>query len=312
MFKNEIERLYNYKKYKEELQDYKLNKEQMKQFNLFYKKYCVKSYTLQDKLKIIIQFIKNKVDDWVKIYDIMLKNKGTKTYFILLYGETAGEKYYNEMCKKKTKHFIYTSEIQTKRANKANEYKKNHPESYTTRIEYYLNKGLSYEDAQIALKNRQTTFSLNKCIEKYGQIEGYKRWTERQNKWQENFRKQNYSKISQELFWLIYNNIINDFNDIWFAELNKGFKNNEKVLKLNCNKVCKPDFLIEDIKCIIEFDGDYWHSISKGNIARDKKRDLQIKNSGYDILHISENDYKKDKNNVLKRCLEFINECSKK
>ncbi|MEG1142150.1 MAG: hypothetical protein RSE41_06875, partial [Clostridia bacterium] len=40
---------------------------------------------------------------------------------------------------------------------------------YNTQIEFYLNKGMSNEEAENALNERQKTFSLEKCIEKYGE-----------------------------------------------------------------------------------------------------------------------------------------------
>lgn len=65
----------------------------------------------------------------------------------------------------------------------------------TTSIEYYLNKGLSQEEAEIALSERQSTFSLDKCIQKYGEEEGKRIWKERQDKWQERLN----SKTIEEL-----------------------------------------------------------------------------------------------------------------
>ena len=44
---------------------------------------------------------------------------------------------------------------------------KNNNNNNSTRIEYYTARGLSEEDAVIALSERQRTFSLEKCIEKY-------------------------------------------------------------------------------------------------------------------------------------------------
>ena len=35
-----------------------------------------------------------------------------------------------------------------------------------TKLSYYLNKGMTEEEAKAALKERQSTFSLKKCIEK--------------------------------------------------------------------------------------------------------------------------------------------------
>jgi len=61
--------------------------------------------------------------------------------------------------------------------------------SYNTRIEYYLNKGYSEEEAKIALSERQRTFSIDKCIEKYGEEDGLKIWKQRQEKWRSSLAK---------------------------------------------------------------------------------------------------------------------------
>lgn len=53
------------------------------------------------------------------------------------------------------------------------------------RIEKYLKQGFSLEESKQLLKERQTTFSLKKCIEKYGDVEGQRVFNERQFKWQE-------------------------------------------------------------------------------------------------------------------------------
>lgn len=51
-------------------------------------------------------------------------------------------------------------------------------------IEYWLNKGYSLIDAKEELAKQQATFTLGKCIQKYGEVEGKHRWLERQEKWQ--------------------------------------------------------------------------------------------------------------------------------
>ena len=56
--------------------------------------------------------------------------------------------------------------------------------SHDTSIEYYLKKGLSEEEAKAALKERQATFTLEKCIKRHGLEEGIKIFNERQEKWQ--------------------------------------------------------------------------------------------------------------------------------
>jgi hypothetical protein len=67
----------------------------------------------------------------------------------------------------------------------------------TTKIEYYLSRGYSQEDAEIALSKRQSTFSLEKCIEKYGEIEGKKIWLERQSAWQNTLKSKPQEEIDR-------------------------------------------------------------------------------------------------------------------
>ena len=51
-------------------------------------------------------------------------------------------------------------------------------------VEYYIKRGMSEDKAIDALRERQTTFSLEICMEKYGVEEGTKIWQDRQDKWQ--------------------------------------------------------------------------------------------------------------------------------
>lgn len=64
-------------------------------------------------------------------------------------------------------------------------------EQFNTNIEFYLSKGLSLEEAQHALKNRQSTFSTNKMIEKYGEKEGLQKVKERNERWLTSLRENN-------------------------------------------------------------------------------------------------------------------------
>jgi hypothetical protein len=50
-------------------------------------------------------------------------------------------------------------------------------------INYWLNKGLSLSEAELKLSERQSTFSLKKCIEKHGDKIGKEIWDNRQEKW---------------------------------------------------------------------------------------------------------------------------------
>ena len=57
-----------------------------------------------------------------------------------------------------------------------------------TQIGYWLKKGYSEEEAAEKLRERQLTFTLEKCIKKYGKEEGRKRYLDRQIKWQETIK----------------------------------------------------------------------------------------------------------------------------
>lgn len=63
---------------------------------------------------------------------------------------------------------------------------KDNPDCRSTNIEYWLAKGLTDQEARRALKERQSTFSIQKCIERHGEAEGTRIWKERQQKWQAN------------------------------------------------------------------------------------------------------------------------------
>lgn len=210
------------------------------------------------------------------------------------------------------------SEYQSKQSIKFQKKRRNNPGEYgdiaSNQLKYWLKKGYSKKESKEKLKDRQATFSLEKCIEKYGEVEGRNRWKKRQEKWLSNYKKNNFSKISQDLFQNLYDKIKEDFNEIYFATLNENKeidesnKNYEFRLSLN-NKVILPDFFIKDINKIIEFDGAYWHGEYKRddfNKTREIKRDKSIINSGYKIFHIKELNYYKDPEREIQKCLDFI------
>lgn len=202
---------------------------------------------------------------------------------------------------------------ETKKKAKDNKQKLNRD---TTKIGYWLEKtDGDLEKAKKLLSKRQSTFSLEKCIEKYGKNEGIEVWLNRQEKWQKNFKKTNFSKISQELFWNMTEKI-NDLSNIYFAQLDENKqkdlsgKNNEFRLRLD-KKIILPDFIDIQKKKIIEFDGTYWHEVKNKKYSftnnPDNQKEKLINENGYSILRIKENDYKNDKQGTLNKCLNFLN-----
>ena len=185
----------------------------------------------------------------------------------------------------------------------------------STNIEYYLNQGMSEDEARQALHDRQATFSLYKCIEQYGEKEGLEIFNKRQKAWNKKIKKSftsgkfTQSPIANELFNLIKEKLnLTDsveekyiFNDL----LHKGYLF---------------DFCYKNK--LIEFNGDYWHANPlyygpKSFIKAKNKRAEEIweydnikiqtaKDQGYDILTIWESDYHNDKEATLQKCIDFL------
>ena len=175
---------------------------------------------------------------------------------------------------------------------------------------YWTKQGYFPEEAEKLRSERQVTFSLEKCIAKYGVEKGTERWNQRQFKWFKNNKKSNFSQISQKLFWEIFEKLPAKEN-VYFATLKDGVKdssgkNNECTLSIS-SKVIKPDFYVQDKKLLIEFDGDYWHGKVYGAFHRQQIRDRLLLENGYKVLHIKECDYNKDPGSIVQQCLDFIN-----
>jgi len=99
----------------------------------------------------------------------------------------------------------------------------------STKLVYWTNMGYTEEEAIKLRSKRQSTFSLSKCIEKYGEEEGVKRFNDRQLKWQKSLSsggnlKIGYSAISQKLFYEILDHYdVIDKAEIFFATHNKEY-----------------------------------------------------------------------------------------
>lgn len=65
-----------------------------------------------------------------------------------------------------------------------------------TCVEYWIEKGESIESAKKIISNRQSTFSLAKCIKLYGEIEGRNRFDDRQRKWLKSYNDKSINEIT--------------------------------------------------------------------------------------------------------------------
>jgi hypothetical protein len=182
-----------------------------------------------------------------------------------------------------------------------------------TNLKYYLNRGYEEEVASKMLSDRQRTFTLEKCVDKYGEEIGLQKWKDRQEKWLNSYKKINYSKISQEMFISVYKNLkeLGFDQEIYFAKLDRDGnihdtnKNYEYRLNLNKSYIL-PDFFIPSLSLIVEFDGTYYHRDNAENKKREEIRDRNIKDSGYSVIHIKENEYNSNKELTVFRIINHI------
>lgn len=199
---------------------------------------------------------------------------------------------------------------------------KNH--NNATKLDYYTSRGYSKSEARSLLKDRQQTFTLEKCIKWHGEIEGRRIYFERQENWQKTmkskpldeierinrlkFKNTGYSDISQQLFNSIAEQIGKEYSQIFYATNSSTADFNEYMVHDNVTgKNYFLDFYIKDNNKVIEFDGDYWHGEKRGNQERDRRREDALKKLGFvNIYHVKERDYRDNPDKVVDECVKFI------
>lgn len=202
---------------------------------------------------------------------------------------------------------------------------------YTTRIEYYLNRGYSEEDARLLLQERQSTFTLEKCIQKYGESKGVEIYNLRQKRWSEKVEKQyaegKFSKSPKH--W-----VSNCFSKKEKEFVSMLFENAPQIKNIAQTYLTKQlSFFDKTHKCryfydfcynnkIIEFNGDFWHC---NPLMYDENyyhkvlgcaaKDIWIRNSvkydfakmmGYEVLVVWENDFDNNKSEIVDKCLRYL------
>jgi hypothetical protein len=66
-----------------------------------------------------------------------------------------------------------------------------------TKIDYYLARGYSEQDAKKALRERQQTFTLEKCVARHGEEEGRRIYEDRQRRWQNTMKSKPVEEIER-------------------------------------------------------------------------------------------------------------------
>ena len=204
----------------------------------------------------------------------------------------------------------------------------------TNQVKYWIKKGYSEKEAKEKVSERQSTFTLEKCIAKYGEEEGTRRYVERQKNWsakvEEQYRQGLFSKIPHSQNSNIYSKFEKDIVDSIIESLDIDiddiycYKTSQFRLE-NTNESCNNKIFSYDFKFgnkIIEFNGDYWHMNpdmydsdfinSYTNLSAEEKWNFdEIKlecaiQNGYDVLTIWEQEYKENKEVTIQKCIEFL------
>jgi hypothetical protein len=173
-------------------------------------------------------------------------------------------------------------------------------------LNYYIRKYGKKEGTDRYIERcSKCAITEEKMISKYGKEIGrlkYKEWLLKVTETKNGLFKRGYSLISQKLFWGVYNNLsVNLQEKCYFAELNteyQFFVNHENNY---LNKIIMPDFKCG--KCIIEYDGEYWH-----DKELDKHRDALLESKGYVTLRIHGKEYQQNEKECITKCIKFINE----
>lgn len=215
---------------------------------------------------------------------------------------------------------------------KASKTRQNNKEKYIgtvpTQLEYWIKKGFDEETAKQKLKERQATFTREKCIKKYGEKKGKEIFKNRQRKWsqimEEKYRNGEYNRAGSnhysEIELKFFKNIVNRMllnNKEYYSAINENqytrtFKEIDKTFSY--------DFVYN--KKVVEFNGNYWHcnpDFYKSSYFH-KHRQLTAKeiwnidlikktlmeSAGYEFMTIWENDYRTDPENTIKKCIKFL------
>ena len=196
-----------------------------------------------------------------------------------------------------------------------------------TNLEYWKNKYGDNETAICKYRERQRTFTLAKCIEKYKKDKGTEVWEKRNKEWGckindmykngefVKFSKNNHSTLELEFIGKIVDNL--KCNNKYYSALNGvqffRYFSSQKITH-------SYDFVIGNK--IIEFNGDYWHcnpniyqptythkviGLSAKDIwEADNNKKKLIEQEGFLVMVVWESEYKSNPIKTIEKCINFI------
>ena len=186
-------------------------------------------------------------------------------------------------------------------------------------VEYWTMRGKSRGDAKKIIHERQKTFTLEKCIERYGEEEGTRRWKERQERWQATLK----SKPYEEQIRILKAKTENSRPQKPYSRTEREFSSQlvtEDHMNVYVTNYAIPDICVGNK--IIDFFGDYYHCNPKKYDAElynqrarkyareiwkhDRERNRRLRKDGYGVKIVWESEYKKDKGKVIQECKRFL------
>lgn len=197
---------------------------------------------------------------------------------------------------------------------------------YKNQIGYWIKRGYTQEESIEKVKERQRTFTLQSCIDKYGEEEGLKIFNDRQEKWskkiEDMYKDGKFTKFCKEPFSRgemdLFENLL-VFLDEYKEKIRYG-KNQFFRYFPKIGKTFSYDFVFG--KKIIEFNGDYWHCnpkfynknyyhkylqmFAEEIWKKDELRIMSILEEGFEVLVVWESEYNKNREQIIEKCLNFL------
>lgn len=195
-------------------------------------------------------------------------------------------------------------------------------------VNYWMRNGYSYDESVELVRKVQATNTIETYIKKYGYEMGVSEWNKRNSEWGERMRvlKQEngcvgnaYSKSACKLFDSVIETLSNE--GIFFEKVYYGKKEFSKW-DSDYNRVYFYDFVINDIKLCVEYNGimfhpkpnDYeWKSLFSGKgydevREYDMRKQQLITDLGYTLIVVWEDDiFEKSLKKITDTCKLLLN-----
>lgn len=190
-------------------------------------------------------------------------------------------------------------------------------------IEYYLARGYSEDESKKLLSESQKFFSKDICIQKYGEEHGIKVWKDRQDRWQAKLdSKSNDEKSRINRLKISKGITVSKAEKLILKELLDivpGVVHQFSLFESN-----KKQYIYDIMynNKIIEYNGDFWHCNPKKYLAdfvnpKTKVRAIDkwksdydkiefAQSQGYTVLVVWESDFKQNKEQTIKECIQFL------